>query len=108
MSDGSVSFEELSGGKGSNKKKGSKMEFFTSDDATETASCKTDFKTKAVLFILFIVVCSSMFIHNVVDHTGENMLYDSRSTTNKGTIVQSILLVLMFSVFESLHASNIL
>ena len=102
----SVSFDELneviSAGK---KKPAAKSKPVV--EAFEDAPCRSDFKMKVALFLLYIIVCSTMFINNIVVHTGDDMTRDG-NTTNKGTIVSGILLVLMYSVVEYMNSVHLL
>jgi hypothetical protein len=65
-------------------------------------------KSKILLFLIFLLICSTMFIENVIGKFGSDMIYDTRSTTNKGTIIQGILLVLIYSIMESFVSNKIL
>ena len=49
-----------------------------------------------------------MFINDVVAKFGSDTIRDQYSTNNKGTIIQGILFVLIYSLFETLIKSKVL
>lgn len=66
-----------------------------------------NWKLKILLFLIFMLVCSTMFINDIISRMGSDMVDNTRTTTNKGTIVQGVLLVLIYSFIETLVKSKI-
>jgi hypothetical protein len=67
-----------------------------------------NWKLKILLFLIFLLISSTMFIHDVIGKFGTDTIRDQFSTTNKGTIIQGVLFVLIYSMFENLMRSKIL
>ena len=67
-----------------------------------------NWKLKILMFLLFMLICSTMFINDVVAKFGSDTIRDQYSTNNKGTIIQGILFVLIYSLFETLIKSKVL
>jgi hypothetical protein len=69
---------------------------------------RVGWKKKIILFLIFLLVCSTMFINDIIGKISPNLIYDQRSTNNNGTAVQGIMLVLIYSLMESLVNNKVL
>lgn len=65
-------------------------------------------KKKFALFIILLIVMSTMCIENVIAPLGPDMIRDPTCTTNKGTMVQIILIVGAYTIAEFLINNNII
>ena len=65
-------------------------------------------KKKIFLFAIFLLISSTMFISQVIGKISDSMVRDTTSTTNKGTVVQGIFLVLIYSLMEYLIDNRII
>jgi hypothetical protein len=63
-------------------------------------------KKKLILFLVFLIVCSTMFINDVVGKINASFVSSTTATTNGGTVVQGIFLVLIYSLMETLVNSK--
>ena len=77
------------------------------DDITSVISSLglNTFKTAILLFILFILVSSDVFIDRVLS-SSDNAYVEGRSCTVKGTIVQGLIISLGFILIHALVNSG--
>lgn len=67
-----------------------------------------NWKNHILLFLIFLLITSTMFISQVIGKLGNDMIRDTTATTNKGTVVQGILLVLLYATAECLTSNKII
>ena len=74
--------------------------FTSGDNLTSSASIKNYF----FLFILFLFVCSDFFINSVLSGSA----LQGRTPTSCGVVIQGVVMVVIFAVFNHLSAKNII
>jgi hypothetical protein len=67
-----------------------------------------DWKLKILMFLIFMLISSTMFINNIVAKLGNDMIRDNYTTSNKGTVVQGVLLVAIYSIMATCVKSKII
>jgi ABC-type iron transport system FetAB permease component len=60
-----------------------------------------NWKLKLLMFLVFMLISSTMFINNVISKFGTDTVRDTFSTTNKGTVIQGVLLVAIYSILAT-------
>lgn len=64
------------------------------------------FRTAFYLFIVFMLVCSDVFIDQILSRFGDSV--DVNMPTTKGVVIQSIFMVIAYILVDSLVESSIL
>ena len=60
-------------------------------------------KDKLVMILIFIFVCSTMFIENILGNINNNLFVSPHVPSNGGVIVQAILFVLIYTIYQILQ-----
>lgn len=78
------------------------------DDFTELLSSiatSINYKLSFIIFIGFIILCSDVFIENILSHFSDATSYNVATTY--GTVIQGLFLVLLFIAADGLIKSEI-